>query len=382
MLATDVLRAAATALRAPSGPSDIDPLLHQIAWGVDELALFLPDATAGAPRRDAGAGEAPAPRDGTDSNAAADPAAQDRTPAEQLGLVDQARMTVVARIGDAGFGEGRRLARTYGDLCGPLPLAGPAVAADTLADLLAARFPWMRQAVGAVRQDLCLQALAGRPWLRIRPMLLEGPPGCGKTAFARTLSQLAGVGLRTLDAGGASDNRLLAGTARGWSSAQPALPLLAIHAAGMANPVVLVDELDKARASHNGDTCASLLGMLEPDTARRWFDTCLIAACDLSQISWIVAVNDGDRLPGTLRNRLRRVPVGRPTGTHAKTALAGFGADLRADLAWPPGHDLPVAPEAWRLLTRHLTRTGDLRGARAALRAAVAQASAAARPLQ
>lgn len=70
---------------------------------------------------------------------------------------------------------------------------------------------------------------------------------------------------------------------------------------------------------------------------------------------------------------MRHVRVGRPTGIHAETALAGLAFGLRAELAWPAGHELPIAPGAWRFLVRRLARTGDLRGVRAALRAALAR---------
>jgi hypothetical protein len=66
-----------------------------------------------------------------------------------------------------------------------------------------------------------------------------------------------------------SDNRLLEGTARGWRDAQPSWPLLVMQQSNSANPLLLVDEIDKAIASRNGDVKATLLAMLEAENVRR-----------------------------------------------------------------------------------------------------------------
>jgi ATP-dependent Lon protease len=79
-----------------------------------------------------------------------------------------------------------------------------------------------------------------------------------------------------------------------------------------ANPVLLVDEVDKARGSENGDIMATLLGMLEPETARAWFDSCLLAPVDLSQISWVLTANTILTLQRPLLSCLRVITVGYP----------------------------------------------------------------------
>jgi hypothetical protein len=129
---------------------------------------------------------------------------------------------------------------------------------------------------------------------------------------------------------------------------------------------MLVDELDKTGGSRDGDARATPPRPLEPGSARDRLGPCLIAACGLAQASRIVAVNRADRLPSPLRNRSRQAPVSRPAGVHAETARAGLESELRAVLARPAGHELPIAPGGWRLLVRRLARSWDLRGARGA----------------
>lgn len=247
-----------------------------------------------------------------------------------------------------GGSEDRALVAAWEALTKPMPLAGgvdPAV----LKVALEAEFPWLSEAIEAVIGDLQLRRQAGAAHAHFRPVLLVGPPGTGKTRFARRIAHLLGTGFGEVSAAGSSDNRLLAGTARGWSSASPSYVLHVMRTANSANPVVLVDELDKASSgSQNGDVRATLLSMLEPLSAKAWPDECLMSPVDLSQVNWIAAANDLTHLKGPLLTRLRVVPVPAPGTEHCEAVLASIARDLAEELSVPVGlmPELPAQAKA------------------------------------
>src|SRR5581483_5721279 len=97
---------------------------------------------------------------------------------------------------------------------------------------LRAEFPHL-----AMQIEVILSELAGKEFVRFRPLLLVSPPGAGKSRFVRRLGECLGVPVHFYDAAGTFDNTF-SGTPRRWSSGQPSIPLEAVRASRIANPIV------------------------------------------------------------------------------------------------------------------------------------------------
>lgn len=217
-------------------------------------------------------------------------------------------------------------------------------------DRLLRQFPYAAEVI-----DFTLADMIGRSSVGFRPLLLVGPAGGGKTRFARALATELGVTMWRTDAARA-DGATFGGTDRRWYSAEPAHPFLAIAQASAANPIVLIDEIEKAATrSDYGRLWDTLLGFLEPESAARYPDPALQVALDLSHVSYIATANSVDPLPSPIRDRFRVIAFPKPREEDLRAlvpkVLADLAAEQRLDPRWISDlneTELSLAAKFWR----------------------------------
>jgi len=287
-------------------------------------------------------------------------------------------MQVLTGLDLSIHGEPAKLAQAnkYISLTLPVRLTtlGPAAEITARLTSLEARMPNF----SAVIQSLLAEfALARRgnatPILKLRPALLIGPPGIGKTRFVRLLADALGATWSYLSTAGDSDNRRFAGTAAGYSTTLPAWPVEQILRLQRANPILILDELDKtATKSMNGQIIHSLLPLLEADTAKLFSDPCLGGQADLSAISWFILANTAEELSSPLLSRVTKFEIKPPSPTAFDTIVATIIADIAAERHIDPAA-LPRLPASFlEGLKAAYARAPDIRRLKSAVEKALA----------
>lgn len=246
----------------------------------------------------------------------------------------------------------------------------PRVAATLRADARC-----MAAAIDRVADQVALSLWAGRPWLSLRPMLLVGPPSAGKTHLAQQIGNLSGCGSAVLSFAGVNSNAELAGNPRGFRNPQPCFPAMVMQRTGTANPVIVIDEVEKAACGDMGDPVATLLGLLERSTARRFFDGCLSAEVNLAHVNWVLIANRIDRLPPPLLSRVDVVEVAGPGPEHAEMVVASLWRAVAADLGLPLVELPRLGNGAETMLLRLFRNTRSVRRVRRAIETLVAVAA-------
>ncbi|KQP17822.1 AAA family ATPase [Pseudorhodoferax sp. Leaf267] len=193
--------------------------------------------------------------------------------------------------------------------------------------------PNFTEALDDVRRHVALSQHSA-DGLEVTPMLLLGPPGIGKTHFARKLAELLGTGMNLLPMSSMTAGWLLSGASSQWKGAKPGKVFEALVDGQYANPVLVVDEIDKAGTDTQYDPLGALYTLLEHDTAQNFVDEFAEVAIDASQVIWITTANDERAIPEPILNRMNVFNIPAPTPDQARQIAGQLYTSIRGEHGW------------------------------------------------
>ncbi|WP_313076535.1 AAA family ATPase [Melaminivora sp.] len=219
---------------------------------------------------------------------------------------------------------------------------------------MAALYEWLpnfTEVLDDVKRHVAL-AQDSRDGLEVTPMLLLGPPGIGKTHFARQLAELLGTGMSLVPMSSMTAGWLLSGASSQWKGARPGKVFEALVEGEFANPVIVVDEIDKAAGEAQYDPLGALYGLLEHDTAQSFTDEFAEVAIDASQVIWITTANDERGIPEPILNRMNVFEVQAPSTDQARAIAARLYRGIRGEHDWGRHFEPEAGPDVLDLLAQ------------------------------
>lgn len=198
---------------------------------------------------------------------------------------------------------------------------------------LNADYPNFAPVTKLIQQRFRLCRLSPHQELALPPILLNGPPGVGKTAYACALAELLGIGFQKIDLSSDAASFTVLGLDAGYGNAHPGL-LWELLVKGGLSKVVLLDEIDKSnRTSKYGGT-QYLLNLLEPVSSKRFVDNCTQVALDASCLCYVASCNYLEEIDKPLLSRFEVFDIQAPDAHQLRAVVRSIYRHIRQSEPW------------------------------------------------
>lgn len=172
-------------------------------------------------------------------------------------------------------------------------------------------YPQFAEVIDAIDNYIYVTSLIDEPF-HMGPILLQGDPGLGKTYFVKQLADLLGMPYFEISLATITASFTLSGGSLQWAEGTVGELAKIIARSPVANPIVLLDEVDKCMNDVRYNPSNVLYSLLEPHTAKRFKDEALELELDLSHVIWICTANYPEWIPAPIRSRMRTFEIRLP----------------------------------------------------------------------